>query len=76
MGKMVEQEALNASIPVSKVIDNQDVLLASSFDKDEVAIEFTEPSVCIANIEILASKGVNIICGTTGWHADVGKVKR
>ena len=76
MGKMVEQEAQNLGISVSKTIDNKDDLLASNFNNDEVAIEFTEPAICLQNIKILASKGVNIACGTTGWYQDIEKVKK
>ena len=76
MGKMVEQEARNLDIPISQVIDNKNDLLASDFDDDEVAIEFTEPITCIENIEILASKGVNISCGTTGWHENIEKEQK
>lgn len=76
MGRMVEQEAQSLNIPISQVIDNKDDLLASDFDDDEVAIEFTEPATCIENIGILASKGVNISCGTTGWYHDIETVKK
>ena len=75
MGQMVEQEAKKLSIPISRIIDDKDTLLATEFAGDEVAIEFTEPSTCIENIKILSSKGVNIVCGTTGWHQDIEKVK-
>ena len=75
MGKMVEQEAQNLNIPISQIIDNKNDLLASDFDDEEVAIEFTEPATCIENIGILASKGVNISCGTTGWHQDIERAK-
>ena len=75
MGKMVEQEAQNLNIPISKTIDNKNDLLASNFNDDEVAIEFTEPATCLQNIERLASKGINTVCGTTGWHQDIERAK-
>lgn len=75
MGKMVEREAQKLAIPISRIIDSKDALLATTFDSDEVAIEFTEPSVCMENLKVLTSKGVNIICGTTGWHENIEQVR-
>ena len=52
MGKMVEQEAIKSQIPVSKIIDNRNDLLSHNFKNNEVALEFTEPSTCLENVEI------------------------
>jgi len=41
----------------------------------DVAIEFSTPGSVKENIEFLASKKVNIVCGTTGWYDKVEKVK-
>ena len=76
MGKMVEQEAIKSQIPVSKIIDNRDDLLSHNFKNDEIAIEFTEPSTCLENVEIISSKGINMVCGTTGWYNDTEKVQK
>ncbi|MSO14202.1 4-hydroxy-tetrahydrodipicolinate reductase [Candidatus Aquarickettsia rohweri] len=75
MGQMIELEANKLSTPVSKIINNYTELSSTEFDKDEVAIEFTEPSACLKNIEILSSKGVKIVCGTTGWDDNINEVK-
>lgn len=42
----------------------------------DVAIEFSTPISMIPNLEFLASKNINIVCGTTGWYDDLYKVKR
>lgn len=42
----------------------------------EVAIEFSEPSAAVHNIEKLATAGVNTVCGTTGWHSDLARVQQ
>lgn len=76
MGRAIEQIAKNSSISVSRIIDNEDNLKSASFAQDEVAIEFTTPSSCIKNVEILAKKGVNIVCGTTGWYDDLERFKK
>lgn len=41
----------------------------------DVAIEFTTPGSVIDNIELLASKKINIVCGTTGWYDKSEQVK-
>src|SRR5258706_15796330 len=50
--------------------------IKSGMDKiPDVAIEFTTPQSVIENIELLASKKINIVCGTTGWYDKAEKVK-
>ena len=75
MGRMVELEAKKLSIPISKIINSHTELSSATFDKDEIAIEFTEPSICLKNIKTLSSKGVKIVCGTTGWDKNINEVK-
>jgi len=48
-------------------------------DSDElpdVAIEFSTPATVLDNIQFLASKKINVVCGTTGWYAQTDKVKQ
>lgn len=45
-------------------------------EKPDVAIEFSTPGTVIDNIDFLASKGINIVCGTTGWYDNIDKVKK
>jgi 4-hydroxy-tetrahydrodipicolinate reductase len=44
--------------------------------KPDVAIEFSTPSTVIENIEFLAKKGINVVCGTTGWYDKIDEVKK
>ena len=75
MGKMIES-----------IIDPDEFRLTAKFDlanpanehmknKPDVAFEFSTPASVIGNIEFLASKGVNIVCGTTGWYDKTESVK-
>jgi 4-hydroxy-tetrahydrodipicolinate reductase len=41
----------------------------------DVAIEFSTPDSIIPNVEFLASRNINIVCGTTGWYDHIGTVK-
>ena len=75
MGKEIEQQAKKISIPVSKILSTSRDLKQTHFSEDDIAIEFTSPESCIENIQTLAEKGVNIVCGTTGWDDNLDKVK-
>lgn len=76
MGKATEQEAAQLSIPVSKIINSVEEINNSQFASDEVAIEFTAPSVCVENIKLLTEKGVSVVCGTTSWHDKLSEVEQ
>jgi 4-hydroxy-tetrahydrodipicolinate reductase len=54
---------------VSKTINE------ANFDSVDVAIEFTQPDCAVANIITLAQKKIPTVTGTTGWHADMEKVR-
>ncbi|MGH9591507.1 MAG: 4-hydroxy-tetrahydrodipicolinate reductase [Bryobacteraceae bacterium] len=81
MGHMVEQLAPSSGFTVcarilSKGNANGEGITKESLRGAEVAIEFTEPASAPSNIERLAAAGVNIVCGTTGWHAELSRVRR
>lgn len=75
MGKEIEAQAEALNIPIACIIDNAAVLENTSFDKDVVAIEFTQPDACLNNYKILANKGVSVVTGTTGWYDELASVK-
>jgi len=80
MGHMIEALAPSAGFTVcarvnSKSNPNGAALTKESLNGAQVAIEFTQPSTATANIERLAAAGVNIVCGTTGWHAELPRVR-
>lgn len=76
MGKMIES-----------LINPNDFNLVGKFDvinpaaehlkeRTDVAIEFSTPQAVLGNIEFLSSKGINIVCGTTGWYDRADEVKK
>ncbi len=80
MGRMIAQLAPASGFTVSCRLDSKSNLEGKGITKEslggaEVAIEFTEPRAAVANIERLAAAGVHIVCGTTGWHADLPRVQ-
>ena len=41
----------------------------------DVVIDFTAPSNVVGHIEACAAAGKNMIVGTTGWYAELGRVR-
>jgi 4-hydroxy-tetrahydrodipicolinate reductase len=72
---------------IESVMDSKELKLVGKYDIDntiqnhmkevpDVAMEFSTPISMMQNLEYLASKKVNIVCGTTGWYDDLYKVER
>lgn len=72
MGKEIEAQAKGS---ISRIIDHEDDLSLVAFEPDEVAIEFTTPDACLANINTLLEKEVPVVCGTTGWWNHLDQVR-
>ena len=77
MGHEVEQVALERGHQVIVTIDNETewserLLLVESAD---VAIEFSHPSAALTNIHRTLETGIPLVCGTTGWYAELETIK-
>jgi 4-hydroxy-tetrahydrodipicolinate reductase len=70
MGKEIEQIALSRGHEITMTIDidNYDDLNTISPAKADVAIEFTTPHTAFNNVMKCLSKGVPVVCGSTGWN--------
>jgi len=75
MGQRIEQLAEAAGVEVVAICRNAEELRAAEFPAGTVAIEFTEPSAVIGNIELLAARGVSVVVGTTGWEGQRAAVE-
>lgn len=79
MGKAIEYIALQRGHEVVLKISSKNLeeFTAENLkDKNvDVAIEFSKPDSAKNNALICLSAGVNVICGTTGWNADVKEVE-
>jgi 4-hydroxy-tetrahydrodipicolinate reductase len=76
MGKEIELIAKEKNIIVANVFDI-DTPINKNVEYDfDVAIEFSSPAVVLSNVKLLASKGKNIIIGTTGWYDRIDEVKK
>jgi 4-hydroxy-tetrahydrodipicolinate reductase len=51
-------------------------LTAEELHDIDVVIDFTAPSCVIDNIEACVGAGKNMVVGTTGWHAEVDRVRK
>jgi 4-hydroxy-tetrahydrodipicolinate reductase len=78
MGRLIEQLApeygytMHARIDVNRDDVDGDFQQAAGAD---VAVEFTTPDAVVANVEALARLGVPVVVGTTGWVAQMERVR-
>jgi 4-hydroxy-tetrahydrodipicolinate reductase len=73
MGRLIEQLAPEYGFTVHARVDlNDDFASAAGAD---VAVEFTVPHAVAANIEKLAELRVPMVIGTTGWSAEMPRVR-
>jgi 4-hydroxy-tetrahydrodipicolinate reductase len=73
MGQLIEQLAPEVAFTVHCVVDKgHDLRRAEGAD---VAVEFTTPSAVAGNVEALVALGVPVVVGTTGWMAELDRVR-
>ncbi len=75
MGKMIESIAPGNDFTISGIYDVINPVKEHLKDDTDVAIEFSTPASVIENVEYLSSKGIDIVCGTTGWYNKANIVK-
>jgi 4-hydroxy-tetrahydrodipicolinate reductase len=80
MGHLIEQIAPEYGFAVPLRLDIADnvqgsAITAERFRGVDVAVEFSAPAAVAQNVERLASIGMNTVVGTTGWTADMDRVR-
>ena len=80
MGRIIERIATERGIDVPLKLDefnnaNFEGITAENFKGVDVAIDFSVPAAAVQNIVRIASLGVNLVVGTTGWQEDMEHVK-
>ncbi len=77
MGHMVEQLAREYGFEVCARLKGAEMtgVTAASLNGASVAIEFSHPASAAGNLRKLAGLGVNTVCGTTGWYAELPQVR-
>ena len=80
MGRLIEQLAPEYGFSVALKLDefnnaNCEGVTADNFKDIAVAVDFSIPAAVPENVDRIASLGVNIVVGTTGWLAEMERVK-
>lgn len=81
MGRMIERLAPEYGFEVRARISSKgnghgSALTAEALTGVDAAVEFTRPEAAAENLRRLADTGITTVCGTTGWFADLARVKR
>jgi 4-hydroxy-tetrahydrodipicolinate reductase len=74
MGRLIEQFAPDYGFSVALKRDLEP-LKEADFRGIDVAVDFTAPEAVLPNVETIASFGVNLVIGTTGWLKHLDAVK-
>jgi 4-hydroxy-tetrahydrodipicolinate reductase len=72
MGQLVEQLAPSYGCEIAGVVDENSApgtLERDDFGGVDVAIDFTLAEAVPKNLPLLATRGYNVVVGTTGWQA-------
>lgn len=69
MGKEIEKISIERGHQIAGTIDqkNSEHLTTFNTDNTDVAIEFSEPSSAVDNINYCIKSGIPVVSGTTGW---------
>jgi 4-hydroxy-tetrahydrodipicolinate reductase len=78
MGKAIEEIALQKGHEIVLKISDQNLqdFTKENLHQCDVAIEFTNPESAIANMRMCIDTGVPVVCGSTGWVAQEGDIKK
>ena len=81
MGRLVDQlsEQYGCTVSGRLDIDNNaggSGITAAAVDGVDVAIDFSIPDAVAENLPRLASHGVNLVVGTTGWEAHASEMRQ
>ena len=77
MGVLVEQLAPEYGCDIAGIVTEETGVagIAAAPESTEVAIDFTTANAVAANMEALAERRINVVIGTTGWHAQEAAVR-
>lgn len=75
MGHEIENVATERGHSISYRITSASKEKVTDVKNADVAIEFTRPDTAFSNNKILISKGIPVICGTTGWNQQLSELR-
>jgi len=81
MGKMLDQLSSECGFETVLRLDEFNNaggagMTPENFHDVDVAIEFSTPHTAVSNIEALARLGISTVVGTTGWAAELERVRQ
>ena len=75
MGRLVEALAAEYGFEVVGTVDRESASQPESWPQAEVAIDFSLGDAVPANLPRLASRGINVVVGTTGWQTEEPRLR-
>ncbi len=77
MGHLIEKVAIKSGYEITVIIDNEDdwIRKIDDFQKVDVAIDFSMPSVAVNNIKRTLKLNIPIVIGTTGWLDNLNEIE-
>lgn len=74
MGKAIEEIALQKGHEIVLKATSKTGIILDDLKKADVAIEFTNPHSCVANIETCIKNNIPVVIGSTGWYDHLGEI--
>jgi 4-hydroxy-tetrahydrodipicolinate reductase len=75
MGRLVEALASEYGFEVVGTVDRESSSQPDDWPQAEVAIDFSLGVAVPANLPRLASRGINVVVGTTGWQKEEARLR-
>jgi 4-hydroxy-tetrahydrodipicolinate reductase len=76
MGQLVEVLAPEHDVEVAGAITRQNAATPSAWPAADVAIDFSSAEGVPVNARALASRGLSLVIGTTGWQSEAAALQR
>lgn len=76
MGRLIESLAPDHGFVIAGTVDLEEADRPETWPKADVAIDFSIPTAVPVNFSHLASRGINVVVGTTGWQAHEGSLRQ
>lgn len=76
MGRLVDALAAEAGVEIVSRLRGRDMADPSAWPAADVAIDFSTAAAVPANARALASRGLSLVIGTTGWQTQQDAVRR
>ena len=76
MGGLVDALAPEYGFEIAGIVASGNASRPGDWPEADVAIDFTTASAVAPNARLLASRGIHLVIGTTGWQADEEALRR